>query len=109
MWILVMVFYPLFSVYPQEIIFRAFFFHRYEKLFGNNSWLIISSGLSFGFVHLFFGNWIAVVLSCAGGIFFANTYSKTRSLLIVSMEHSIWGDFIFTIGLGIFFYSGAVS
>ena len=28
-----MIFYPLVSVYPQEIIFRSFFFHRYRDLF----------------------------------------------------------------------------
>ena len=34
LWASVMVLYPLLSVYPQELFFRAFFFHRYRRLFG---------------------------------------------------------------------------
>ena len=33
LWVLVMLFYPIFSVIPQEIIFRVLFFERYSCLF----------------------------------------------------------------------------
>jgi membrane protease YdiL (CAAX protease family) len=106
LWLLVIILYPLLSVYPQEIIFRSYFFHRYSSLFGQNLLIIAMSGLVFGIAHLFFQNWIAPVLSALGGILFARTYSKTNSLLLAVLEHAIWGDLIFTIGLGYYFYSG---
>jgi len=34
-WCMLMVVYPLFSVYPQELIFRAFIFTRYRELVGS--------------------------------------------------------------------------
>ncbi len=30
-WLAVVLFYPIFSVYPQELLYRAFFFHRGER------------------------------------------------------------------------------
>lgn len=109
LWILVIFIYPLFSVYFQEIIFRAFFFHRYKKLFNTKIKMIIASGFTFGFAHIIYGNWLAVVLSIIGGFIFANTYSKSKSLVQVSIEHGLWGDIIFTVGLGTYFYSGAIQ
>src|SRR6516165_6773359 len=35
LWGLVMVLYPLLSVYPQGIIYRAFLFDRYRSLYGS--------------------------------------------------------------------------
>ncbi|MEM8963487.1 MAG: CPBP family intramembrane glutamic endopeptidase [Acidobacteriota bacterium] len=110
LWIMVMVLYPVFSVYPQELVYRAFFFHRYERLFVARPWLMIGiNGLAFGVAHIFFGNWVAPVMTAIGGVIFAHTYYRSRSLLPVVIEHGIWGDFIFTIGLGWFFYSGSIS
>ncbi len=107
-WLFVMLFYPLLSVYPQELIFRTFFFHRYRPLFGDSLWLVAASALAFGMAHLFFANWIAVLLSTAGGVLFALNYRRTRSTLSVTIEHGIWGDFLFTVGLGWYFYGGSV-
>jgi len=45
-WALVMLLYPLVSVYPQELIYRAFFFHRYQPLFGSGIVMILASVLS---------------------------------------------------------------
>src|SRR5579884_2011888 len=108
-WALMMVIYPLFSVYPQEFLFRAYFFHRYQTLFGTEWPMIAASALSFGFVHIVLGNWIAVVLSAIGGVLFASTYRQSRSLLLVCIEHAIFGNFIFTIGLGLYFYHGNLN
>ncbi len=105
-WIIVMLLYPLLSVYPQEIIFRAFLFHRYSCLFRNTPAKVLASALTFGFVHIIFGNWLSVVLSSLGGVLFALTYAKSRSMLLVSIEHAIYGNAIFTVGLGQFFFHG---
>ena len=107
LWVLVMVLYPLVSVYPQELIYRAFFFHRYQPLFGNGLLMIAASALAFGFVHIIFGNWLAVMLCIIGGILFSFTYQQSGSLLFTCLDHAIFGNFIFTIGLGQFFYHGS--
>lgn len=107
-WLLVMVLYPLVSVYPQEMIYRAYFFHRYKPLFPHPAVMILASGLSFGLVHIFFFNIWALTLSTVGGIMFAWTYQSSGSILFSSIEHGLWGDFIFTMGLGLYFYSGAI-
>lgn len=109
LWLAIVLFYPLLSVYPQEIVYRAFFFHRYERLFRREWALIVVNGLAFGVAHVFFGNWLAPALTALGGMLFAFTYSRARSLLPVVVEHGLWGDFIFTIGLGWFFYSGSIN
>ena len=106
LWAAVMVFYPLLSVLPQEVLYRAFFFHRYRPLFGNRRLTVIASALAFGFVHVVYGAWISVGLTTVGGLLFGYTYLKTRSVLVVGIEHALYGCFLFTIGLGRFFYHG---
>jgi membrane protease YdiL (CAAX protease family) len=108
-WLLVIVLYPLLSAVPQEIIFRTFFFHRYQRLFPNDICMMLTNGVCFGLAHLFFGNWLAPALTAAGGVIFARTYSRTGSTLLVCLEHSLWGNFIFTIGLGWYFYTGSIT
>ena len=107
-WILVMILYPLFSVYPQELIYRAFFFHRYGGLFPGRWAMIFANAAAFGFAHIIFENALAVILTLAGGFIFARTYERSNSILAVSIEHALYGDLIFTIGLGMYFYHGAV-
>jgi membrane protease YdiL (CAAX protease family) len=105
-WLLVMVIYPLVSVYPQEIIFRAFFFHRYRGLFGSGTAMIAASSIAFAFAHITFHNWVAVALTLPGGILFGRSYERTRSLTFVACEHALYGGFVFTIGLGRFLLEG---
>ena len=105
----VMILYPFFSVYPQELVFRAFFFHRYACVFRHPVALIGASGLAFGWAHVVLENWIAVGLSTIGGLLFAWTYHRTRSTLAASIEHALYGDFIWTIGLGVYFYAGSIQ
>ncbi|KUK54860.1 MAG: Abortive infection protein [Marinimicrobia bacterium 46_47] len=107
-WLMVMIMYPLVSVYPQELIFRTFIFHRYQSVFSGKYGMITASAVAFGMYHLFFCNWIAPVLSFAGGFLFANTYARTRSTAASVLEHALWGDLIFTIGLGMYFYGGNI-
>jgi len=104
LWLLVMILYPVFSVYPQELLYRAYFFHRFKPIFGSGHAMIAASALLFGYVHIIFGNWIAISLTAFGGFLFGMTYRRSGSLLLACLEHALFGDFIFTIGIGQFFY-----
>lgn len=106
-WALVMCLYPLLSVYPQGIIYRGFIFHRYGVLFGSGRLMILVSGIAFALAHVVLENWVAVALTLPGGLLFAYNYRKSRSLLVAAIEHSLYGCFIFTIGLGWYFYDGS--
>jgi membrane protease YdiL (CAAX protease family) len=108
LWLAVLVFYPLVSVYPQEVVFRAFIFERYRPLFGSGWWMVAVSAVTFGFVHLIYGNVVAVGLTLVGGVLFARHYQRTRSLLFTAIEHSLYGQLAFTIGLGTYLYHGAI-
>ncbi|MEW6143549.1 MAG: CPBP family intramembrane glutamic endopeptidase [Thermodesulfobacteriota bacterium] len=105
-WILVMLLYPLLSVWPQEMVYRAFIFRRYAPLFGAWGGYILASALAFGYMHIIFINSIAVVVSVLGGLLFARNYVRHRSLALVSIEHALYGCLIFTVGLGRFFFTG---
>lgn len=107
-WAIIMVGYPVLSVYPQEIIFRAFMFHRYKPVFRARWAMIIASAAAFGYAHVVFNSPIAVALSTIGGAIFALTYDRTRSTLFCAIEHALYGCFIFTVGLGVHFYAGTM-
>jgi membrane protease YdiL (CAAX protease family) len=106
LWVAIMVLYPLLSVWPQEVIFRRFLFTRYSAIFGETG-VIAASALAFGYAHIIFLNWFAVLMTLAGGAIFAFEYSRHRRLGLACLEHSLYGCLIFTIGLGRFFYTGA--
>ena len=105
LWTIVMLLYPVLSAYPQEIIYRPFLFQAYPALHRSSDLLlIVFSATVYSFVHVVYNNWIAVVLTFAGGLMFAHNYLRTRSLPAVWIEHSLWGNMIFTVGLGRYFY-----
>lgn len=108
LWIIVMAFYPIFSVYAQELVWRVFVHHRYAWLFPGPRSLLAASALAFGVMHTVFQNWIAVALCIVGGVIFAHTYERTRSAAAVWIEHALYGCAVFTIGLGVYFYGGVV-
>lgn len=105
MWLALLVLYPLLSAWPQEIIFRTFMFHRYKKVFKSKTLRAYLSAFTFALAHLLFANWIAVVGSFIAGLVFAFTYIQSRSTLLVAIEHSLWGCWLFTAGLGVHFDS----
>lgn len=107
LWIMVMLLYPLLSVWPQEVLYRAFLYHRYAPLFGREAGFIAASALAFGFMHVILLNWVAVIMTMLGGYLFAQDYARTRSLTLACIEHALYGCLVFTIGLGRFFFSGA--
>jgi uncharacterized protein len=105
LWLLIMVFYPLVSVYPQEIIYRAFFFQRYGALFPSTMACVVASSAAFAFGHVFFPRpWVAVGMTFVGGLLFGYHYAVSGSLLLASIEHALFGQLMFTVGLGRFFY-----
>lgn len=103
-----MLLYPVLSVYPQGIIYRAFLFARYQRLFGSQWLLLLASALAFAYVHIIFRNGLAIALAFAAGLLFAYRYQQTGSLFISCFEHALYGCAIFTVGLGRSFYYGAV-
>lgn len=106
LWLAVMVFYPLLSVVPQEIIFRSFFLHRYDRLFPEFWRMTIVNSLCFGFMHIILHNWVAPALSVIGNVIFLYGYRQHQSLKWVIIEHAAYGCMIFTVGLGWFFLHG---
>jgi uncharacterized protein len=109
LWSLVMVLYPVLSVYPQGIIYRAFVFSRYRDLFGPAWVIVLVSATAFAYVHIVFRNPLALVLAFLAGLLFAGRYLQTGSLLVSSFEHALYGCAIFTIGLRHWFYHGAAT
>ena len=108
MWTLILISYPLASVVPQTIVYRVFLFHRYRTLLRGERkrgavLLIVASGLAFCFSHIVFRNWIAPALTLPGGLLFAMRYHKTRSGYVSALEHTLYGCFLFSVGLGLYF------
>lgn len=100
--------YPLLSALPQEFIFCSFFFKRYEPFFGQGWRMIIASAAVFAYAHVLYINPVAPTISFVGGLIFAHTFLKTKSLALITIEHGLYGNALFLIGLGYYFYSGAV-
>lgn len=96
--------YPLLSAFPQELIFREFFFYRYRNVLKNPQWLLVLNVLLFAFAHIYFGNWIVIGFTLVGGLIFALTFMKTRSITVVTIEHSLYGLIILSSGLSPHFY-----
>ena len=102
--LLIWVFYPIWSVYPQELLYRPFFYHRYGAFFKDKRVLTFVNALLFGYLHLIFGNWIAVLGTFAASFVFSINYERNQSLLGVCIEHAFYGNWLFTVGFGTFFY-----
>jgi len=100
LWLAILFIYSVFSVYPQELIFRTFFFQRYEGLFKSKALFIFINAIVFSLAHLFFRNTLVLVLTLFGGILFGLTFYKTKSTLFVTIEHAIYGCWLFTVGMG---------
>ncbi len=124
-WTIVMLAYPVLSAYLQEITHRAFWFHRYGRLFGlptaptptptpaplgRGGWTAVAvNAVAFMWLHVVMWNWVALALTLPGGILFAWTYLRTRSTLAAGLEHALYGNWLFTVGLGWFLFTGSVG
>ncbi|WP_242094748.1 type II CAAX prenyl endopeptidase Rce1 family protein [Aestuariivivens sediminicola] len=100
LWVIILFIYTLFSVYPQEIVYRTFFFKRYLSHISDKRLFIVLNAAVFSVGHVFFKNGWVLLLTFLGGLLFAITYSKTRSTILVSLEHAIYGCWLFTVGMG---------
>ena len=107
-WFIVFIVYPTFSVIPQEIIYRHFFFQRYGCLFKNENILIIFNSLLFAYGHIILSNPEAVFISFLGSIIFSYSYLK-ESLLMCIFLHILAGQLIFFSGFGYYFLEGTIS
>jgi membrane protease YdiL (CAAX protease family) len=103
LWLAVVIFYPLLSLYPQELLFRAFLLHRYAPVFGTAWAAAAASAVASGSAHIIFGSVRSVPLTLAGLL--ARRFQHTRSLLVASVEH---GVLAFTIGLDDLFHHGTM-
>lgn len=107
-WATVMILYPILSVLPQEMIYKTLFFGRYARLFGQGYWFpLVASAMTFGYMHIMLGNIVAVAATALAGLLISHSYLKHRSLALASFEHALYGCWIFTVGMGIYFYTGA--
>jgi len=100
LWVVVSIFYSTVSVYPQEFLYRSFFFRRYGLLVKNPYLLIAINALVFSFAHIVFKNFFVLIITLIGGVIFAITFYRTRSLLLTSIEHALYGSWLFTVGMG---------
>lgn len=100
LWLMILFIYSFFSVYPQELIYRTFFFKRYVTLFKNGTVFILFNAAVFSLAHIFFKNTLVMVLTFIGGIIFAFTFKQTKSTILVSIEHALYGSWLFTVGMG---------
>jgi hypothetical protein len=106
-WLMIMLIYPLISVTTQEIMYRVFFFHRYRPLIGGDAQgAIFLNAALFAFSHIIFQKAETLIISFLGGLLFAWRYHSSRSYWALCLEHAIYGNLIFTVGLGAYFYTG---
>lgn len=98
------VFYPVFSAYGQEIIYRTFLFRRYDRLFRKEWQFVLASGVAFSFLHIVYYDPVSMILTLIGGIYLARVYLQTRSVLFTAVLHGILGIIVFGVGLGQYFW-----
>jgi len=103
-WGFMCIFYPVFSAFGQEIIYRVFLYYRYRMIFKTDTLFILASGITFSFVHIVYYSHISIILTLLLGLYLAYTYIKTKSVLFTSFLHGFFGDLIFTVGLGGYFW-----
>jgi len=97
-------FYPVFSAYGQEIIYRTFLARRYSGLF-RKSWLyVLASAVTFSFMHIVYYNPVSMILTFIGGLYFARVYQQTGSVLFTSVLHGAYGIIMFGMGMGQYFW-----
>ncbi len=99
--------YPILSALPQELIFRPLFFHRFGSLFPDPQRAVLVNALVFSFAHLMYWSIVVAVLTFVGGWIFARAY-LSRGFPSAWILHGIAGNMLFTVGMGAYFWSGAV-
>lgn len=103
-WIALFFFYPIFSAYAQEVIYRLFLLKRYSYIIKGKIPYALVSAILFSYAHIVYFSVLSLVLTFIAGIYLAVVYYQTRSVLFVSILHGALGFFIFTVGLGQHFW-----
>ena len=103
-YLMLILFYPLFSAYSQEVVYRTFLFTRYKTLFKSRKFLIAASGITFAFAHIVYYHPLSMLLTLFAGVYLAWVYKKTKSVLFTAILHSLLGIMVFTLGLGEYFW-----
>lgn len=108
--IMIVLLYPVFSALPQEIVFRPLFFRRYADILPSGLWArIFLNAALFSWAHLMYWHWVVLVMTFSGGLAFAYAYEARRNFPEAVILHALAGNIVFTIGLGLYFYSGNVA
>ena len=92
-----LLFYLLFSVIPQEVIFRFLFFYKYKDYFNKFEILLLNSSV-FSFCHLIYFDIYILLFSFFGNLLFTFNYMKNKSLLVVIVEHFLLGQTFIILG-----------
>jgi membrane protease YdiL (CAAX protease family) len=95
--------YILFSVIPQELIYRTFFVKRYREHIKNEWLFILINSILFSFAHIWFQSWTVLAFTFIGSLLFITMHLKTKSTLLVILEHSIYGVWLYSVGYGVLF------
>lgn len=101
LWGLIVVVYPLLSVFPQALVYRALFEHRYAMAFSSPRASLLVGVLIFCLAHIPFQNAWALAFTLPGGFLFLRTYRRTNTLWLSTLEHALYGDLLFTVGWGV--------
>ncbi len=105
-WAAVMVGYPLLSVSAQGVLYRWLYERRYAGIFPGRGASLLAGAAAFSFAHVLFHNPVALVFTFVGGLFFLRSYRRTGSVVFSDIEHALFGDFLFTVGWGAYFFEG---
>ena len=92
--------YILFSVIPQEMIYRTFFVKRYKELVKNEWLFILINSILFSFAHIWFRSFTVLAFTFVGSLLFITTYLKAKSTWLIILEHSLYGVWLYTVGYG---------
>ena len=106
--VLILVFYPILSALPQELMFRALWFRRYAGILPGGWPGIVLNAAVFSLAHLMYWSGIVAAMTFAGGLAFAWAYQRRGSFAMAVLMHALAGQIVFALGLGMFFYAGNV-
>ncbi|WP_224405149.1 CPBP family intramembrane glutamic endopeptidase [Afifella sp. IM 167] len=108
LWAMIVCFYPFVSALPQELLYRVLFFQRFRPLFGPHPAVAIGANASlFAFAHVIFGSWVSVAGAFGLGLLLAWRFERGRAFWPIWLEHALYGNLAFTVGLGRYFYLSA--
>ncbi len=99
-WIQILMIYAFFSVFTQELLYRRYFFNRYKQLIKNKQLLFFINVICFSLCHIFLHTTWVLIATAIGGALFAYTYKKEKSLFWTCVEHALYGNILFSIGIG---------